>query len=138
MKGSKPRDQSVRRLVLDIVSMIINGPIHITTTTTTTKGHTSGLLRTEQEPHPQLEQSPLQEQDWQLLYEYGQLTFPLPCTLDIRVFPASARCISTPGDLGGYHSPRLGVCRKTDATYQGDMVGLDWLVARSLEVIRWG
>lgn len=31
-------------------------------------------VRTEQEPHPQLEQSPLQEQELQLLLGHGQLT----------------------------------------------------------------
>lgn len=75
---------------------------------------------TEQDPQPQLEQSPLHEQVLQLLFKAWSADVPLSCILPIKVFPASR---------GGHVNTKARESHARDwwreecrGTYHGDMI----------------
>lgn len=79
----------------------------------------NGWRLTEQDPHPQLEQSPLQEQELQLLLVWSADVLP-SCMVDIRVFPAPVLLVPRAQSSKLQASRLLKI--KAGETYHGDMM----------------
>jgi hypothetical protein len=79
----------------------------------------NGWRLTEQDPHPQLEHSPLQEQVLQSLFLWLADVLP-SCMVDIRVCPAPAFLVHRAQTLKLQASILLTI--KVGETYHGDMM----------------
>lgn len=89
--------------------------------------HASERELTEQDPQPQLEQSPLHEQVLQLLFKAWSADVPPSCILPIKVFPAlrGRACQHQSAKIA-----RLGLVKRRvswNIPWRHD--GCDWLVA---------